>query len=113
MFKHHKFCVIEISGHLRGHKDSQGKLRLWIIDTPGLAENTESAQSSQIRIVDDAFCDYVSQQVTPTSTTQYLLTARITGNVNLDGDDATLGDISQATLLSGDTTLVYDPQGLG
>lgn len=114
MFRHHKFCVIEIAGQLMGDQDPSGQLHMWLIDAADQAAPT-SQQSQKVKIVDPDFCEYVRKNTTARkgAAHEYQMTARITGNVNMDGGETQLGDISQATLIDGKKVLQYDPRRLG
>ncbi len=118
MFRHHKYCVIEVAGLLVGRIDRDGAFDLRLLDTQGALgpdRVNQADASSAIRICDGGLSDYIRQHASMGDRLdgEYRLQARITGNVDMDGGETRLADISQAILKDGDRVLRYDPDGLG
>ncbi len=103
MFRHHKYCVIEVSGQLMAETSPQGDLCLYLLD-----ESTTSASDHQrLRIADPEFTVFVRQSG---AVNRPRLAARITGTVDLESQPVSLLGITRAILQGADGGLTYEPR---
>lgn len=116
MFKHHKHCVIEVTGILTAIEDASGELQFYLLDNPiapPLRQSEASANirttENAIRMSDQALIAFVKQHASPNSNPvcRYQLKARITGNVNMDGGETHLTEVVAAVMVDGARTLNY------
>jgi hypothetical protein len=112
MFRHHKHCVIEATGILIALDDAGGDLQLYLLDEPVASGNRDGSsigRENAIRIADPALLAFVRQHGSPGSDPgcRYRLQARITGNVNMDGGETYLTEVTAAVMLDGNRTLTY------
>ncbi len=112
MFKHHKYCVIEATGVLTATEDDRGTLQLYLHDYPSSPTESNASHRTEgqaIRISDQGLVDFVKRHASPGGNPdcRYRLQARITGNVNMDGGETYLTDVTAAVLVDGNRTLTY------
>ncbi len=119
MFKHHKHCVIEAIGTLTAIEDTNGELQLYLLDdsiapAPSQNEASQNPRTTEnaIRVSDQALIEFVTRNAPSTSNPacRYQLQARITGNVNMDGGEVHLVDVSHAIMKDDEKVMIYEPK---
>lgn len=134
MFKHHKFCVVDVLGLLVAHESPQHTLDVYLLDssaemkarlrnsTPAEARALEmqlQAANQRIKIADSALLAFIRQQVAQLQLQQqfqhpayHLLTdAHITGTLDLDTDGVQFHQVSRAVLQSAKGAITWQPAG--
>lgn len=110
MFRHHKYCVVEVSGLLLGYEAPHGVLTLYLLD--GAANLAQSRDGQKLRVCDPEFVEFVRLNASQRdgSACRHELEARITGTVDMDGKEVQLLGVSDAIMKDGDRVLRYEPR---
>ena len=115
MFKHHKFCVVDVLGLLVAVENPQRTLDVYLLESSAemktrLLRSTAAearaleiqlqAANQRIKIADPSLVAFVRQQASPHlhPAYDYLMDAHITGTLDLDSDGVQFHQISRAVL---------------
>lgn len=111
MFKHHKYCVIEISGLLVGMEDASGLLNVYLLDgADGSTARDADDKSKRVRILDPALIEFICREIQRSeSGCRFSCPAQVAGPVGVDGDEIHLSYVSQAFIHDKDRLLKYEP----
>ena len=124
MFKYHKYCVVEVSGLLMGVEDLSGSLSLYLIDDKDFISTRSSGggdnlhpdisllpgrDGEKIQVADRALIDYLIRNAPYSHSSQckFILSARLTGTVNMDGEIIELQEISEAVMKDEERVIHY------
>lgn len=126
MFKHHKYCVVEISGLLVAYEDERHVINVFVIDADSElkgrllsieANNFKAreallgtANSERIRITDQKFIGFLVENAPAINHSCYkhVLEARITSTVSPVETEVQFTEVSQAVIKDSTKTLKYD-----
>lgn len=129
MFKHHKYCVIEVSGLLVAIEDPAGPLNVYLLDgadgaaSRHLAGDTDvkikglppaGDKSQRVRITDPGLIEFICRVLQRRDgECQFGCQARVTGTVGVDGGEVQLSYVSQAFIHDKERLLKYEPHQSG
>lgn len=123
MFKHHKYCVIEVSGLLVASTGSDGRRSLYLLDNARGAlpcAEDDVAQSGDlpmadkrdgIRITDAVFIEFINR-MSSRSESKFNCSwpAQVAGTLDLDGGAAQFSCVSQAFVHTKEKLIKYEPR---
>ncbi|MYM63881.1 hypothetical protein [Pseudomaricurvus sp. HS19] len=95
VFRYHKYCVIEISGHLQRQAGDQW----YLLDGCAAAVDAAGSGNQAVAIADSGLLAFLRNRVLPeVSDNNALIAARITGSVGMDDGVVQLAGVTQAQL---------------
>lgn len=124
MFKHHKFCVVDVLGLLVAYETPQHSLDMYLLEsstemkarllrsTPAEARELEvqlQAANQRIKIADPLLLAFVRQRAAshPHPAYHYLMEAHITGTLDLDTGGVQFHQVSRAVLQDRNGAITY------
>lgn len=122
MFKHHKYCVIDVSGLLVAFEAPKGLLDVYLLDgaTSYRSGSNDDAKmqgmlpagdkSKRIKITDPGLIEFLCRELPRgEGECRFSCLARVAGPVGVDGGDVQLSYISQAFIHDKGRLLKYEP----
>lgn len=120
MFKYHKYCVIEVSGHLEFCESKAGSFSVYLVD--GAEVRGSDADRGQpdgpgdkIKIADPDLIEFLRANLLSQGgfPSPGCVQARVTGTVGMDGNEVQLLEVSEALFKDKEKTIRFRPKSRG
>jgi hypothetical protein len=113
MFKHHKYCVIEVSGLLVAVENARGVLGVYLLDNGVKMDGLSLVddKSKRVRVTDTDLIEFIRQRLQRgDGECKFSGQAQLAGTVDMDDGEAQLSYVSQAFIHDKERLLKYEPQ---